>query len=85
MTANTHKRAFLVLSLVGALAAQSALACTAPATPRSLPDGRNADSQAMQDAKRQVEQYKEQVSTYFKCEKDAIRLMEVSEQEKAVS
>lgn len=80
----THKRTLLALTLVGTLAAQSALACKAPATPRSLPDGRSADAQAMQDGKRQVEQYVERVSAYFKCENDAIKLQEVSEEQKAV-
>jgi Ni/Co efflux regulator RcnB len=84
MTAKTHKRTLLALALVGTLAAQSALACKAPAAPRSLPDGRSADTQQMQDAKRQVEQYNEQVSAYFKCENDALKLLEVSEEQKAV-
>lgn len=84
MTTKTHKRTLLALTLVGTLAAQSALACNAPAAPRSLPDGRSADAQAMQDAKRQVVQYNEQVSAYFKCENDALKLLEVSEEQKAV-
>jgi hypothetical protein len=84
MTAKTHKRTLLALTLVGTLAAQSALACKAPAAPRSLPDGRSADTQAMQEAKRQVEQYNERVTAYFKCENDALKLLEVSEEQKAV-
>jgi hypothetical protein len=84
MTTNTRKHTVLALTLVGTLAAQSALACKAPTAPRSLPDGRSANSQAMQDGKRLVEQYNEQVSAYFKCENDALKLMEVSEEQKAV-
>lgn len=84
MTTITRKRTLLALTLAGSLAAQSALACKAPATPRSLPEGRSADIQVMQEAKHQVEQYLEQVSAYFSCENDAVRLQEVSEQQKSV-
>jgi hypothetical protein len=84
MTTNTHKLTLLALTLVGTLAAQSALACKAPAAPRSLPNGRTADSQAMMEAKLQVVQYNEQVAAYFKCENDALKLQEVSEEQKSV-
>lgn len=80
----TRKCTFLALTLVGALAAQSALACKAPAAPKALPDGRSADMHVMQDAKLEVEQYLERVSTYFQCEGNALKLQEVSEQQKSV-
>lgn len=80
----SKKRTLVALTLVSALAAQSALACKMPATPRSLPDGRSADMQTMQQAKLQVEQYLEEVSAYFNCESNALRLQEVSEQQKIV-
>jgi hypothetical protein len=85
MTTFTSKRTLLALALVGSLAAQSALACKAPATPRSIPDGRRADMQEMQQAKQEVEQYLGLVSAYFGCQNDALKLQEVSEQQKSVT
>jgi hypothetical protein len=84
MTIRLQKHTLLALALVGTLAAQSAFACRAPVAPTSIPDGRIANAAEMQDAKRQVEQYNERVSAYFKCENDALKLLEVSEEQKAV-
>jgi hypothetical protein len=76
--------AALALTLMGSLAAQPALACKAPPTPRYLPDGRNATLQVMQEARLEVEQYVERVADYFQCENDALKLQEVGERERAV-
>lgn len=81
---NIKKSALLALTLAGSLAAQSALACKAPAAPRSVPGGRSADLQTMLAAKAQVQQYLEQVSVYFDCENDALKLQDVSEQQRTV-
>jgi hypothetical protein len=84
MTTKTLKGAAVALALIGSLAAQSALACTAPATPKSLPDGRAASLQVMQEARLKVEQYSAEVEDYFRCESDALKLQEAGEREKAV-
>ncbi|MFM1886977.1 MAG: hypothetical protein RL026_2134 [Pseudomonadota bacterium] len=84
MSTMIKKSALLALGLMGSLAAQSALACKAPAAPRSVPEGRSADLQTMLGAKAEVEQYMEQVNAYFNCEGDALKLQEVSAQQHAV-
>jgi hypothetical protein len=84
MKTKTGLGAAFALTLVGSLAAQSVLACQAPATPKFLPDGRTASLQAMQDARFAVEQYVEQVGHYFRCENDAVKLQDAGEREKAV-
>lgn len=84
MSTIIKKSTLLALGLVGVVAAQSALACKAPTAPRSVPEGRSADLQAMLGAKAEVEQYMEQVNAYFDCEGDALKLQEVSAQQHAV-
>jgi hypothetical protein len=84
MKTKTGLGAAFALTLVGSLAAQSAMACTAPATPKSLPDGRTASLEAMQYARFAVEQYVERVGQYFRCENDAVKLQDAGEREKAV-
>jgi P pilus assembly chaperone PapD len=74
----------LALTLMGTFVAQSAWACSVPATPRSIPDGQKAEAQVMVQAKRTVEQYLQQVSTYASCEKDALKLQEVVATQKLV-
>lgn len=79
-----QSRAMLAVGLLGAFAAQSALACKAPATPKSMPDGRSAHMTVMLEAKRDVEQYVQHVSAYASCENDALKLQEAVAQQKVV-
>jgi endonuclease/exonuclease/phosphatase (EEP) superfamily protein YafD len=75
---NTSKktRTLLAVTLLGALASQGALACKAPKAPAAFPDGRTAQVEVMQEAKRNVEAYFQQVATYMQCENDALKLQE---------
>lgn len=80
-----HTRAMLAIALLGAFAAQSAFAsCKVPTTPRSMPDGQRASTEAMVEAKREVDTYLQEVSDYFACEKDGRRLQEVIARQKLV-
>lgn len=72
-----HTRAALAIALVGTFVAQSAWACKAPTSPRSIPDGRSADVEVMRETKRQMEVYLQQVADYTNCEKNALKLQEV--------
>lgn len=80
----THKRTILALAVAGTFVAQSAWACKAPAAPKSVPDGRSADIHVMLDARQEVEQYLDHVSSYFSCENDGLKLQAVSERRKAL-
>src|SRR5262245_13243908 len=81
-----HTRSALTLVLLGTFAAQSAWAgCRAPATPKSLPDGRKAEKAVMLEAKREVDHYTQQVSAYMSCENDGRKLQEVKALQKAVT
>lgn len=75
---NTYKylRTTLAVSLLGVLAAQSALACSLPKAPGAIPDGRKAQMAVMLEARRNVEAYSQQVSDYMRCENDALKLQE---------
>jgi hypothetical protein len=76
MNSLKNKRSMLAITLLGALAAQSALACKAPKAPAAMPDGRTARMEVMLEAKRNVEAYFQHVSDYTQCENDALKLQE---------
>jgi hypothetical protein len=84
MNNSARKRFMLTAALLGALAAQSAWACKAPVSPKSIPDGRKAQKEAMLEAKRDVERYVENVSLYLNCENDGLKLQEVVAAQKLV-
>ena|SRR5919109_191564 len=84
MNNSARKRLVLATTLLGALAAQSAWACKAPVTPKTIPDGRKAEKAAMLEAKRNVERYVENVSVYLNCENDGLKLQEVVAEQKLV-
>ncbi len=75
---NTSKitRTMFAVTLLGALASQSALACKAPKAPAAIPDGRTSRVEVMQEAKRNVETYFQHVAAYMQCENDALKLQE---------
>jgi hypothetical protein len=76
MKSKKHTGAMLAVTLIGALAAQGALACKAPKAPTAIPDGRTSQIEVMQEAKRNVEAYFQHVSEYMKCENNALKLQE---------
>jgi endonuclease/exonuclease/phosphatase (EEP) superfamily protein YafD len=76
MNVSKNSRTMLAVTLLGALVTQSALACKAPKGPTALPDGRTSRIEAMQEAKRNVETYFQQVAAYMQCENDALKLQE---------
>ena len=72
-----HLRMILAATVVGAFAAQGAMAaCKAPEAPAAMPDGKTAQMDAMLAAKRSVDAYVEKVADYMKCEGDARKLQE---------
>lgn len=79
-----HMRATLALALLGTLVAESAWACSIPKAPRSIPDGRTARTETMLEAKRDVDQYLQQVAAYASCENDGRKLQEVVATQKLV-
>ncbi len=72
-----NARAALAIVVLGTFVAQSAWACKAPTSPKSIPDGRNAAVETMRETKRQMEVYLQGVADYTNCEKNALKLQEV--------
>jgi hypothetical protein len=66
-------RLFVALSLVAAMASSTAFSCSPPSAPTTFPDGKSAAMDKMVDAKKAVDQYRQDVQTYTACEKDASR------------
>jgi hypothetical protein len=63
-----------VVLLTALLVAGPALACTRPAVPDSIPDGKTATREVMLAKKKEVDQYRREVEIYLACESNLVRL-----------
>lgn len=51
-----------------------ALACTAPAVPASIPDGKTTSKDVMLAKKKEIDKYKREVELYLACEGNPLRV-----------
>jgi hypothetical protein len=60
----------LWLAALAAATTSSAIACSPPAAPGAIPDGKSAAMEKMMAVKKEVDQYKKDVEAYLSCEKN---------------
>lgn len=63
--------------MLGLVVAGPALACTAPAAPSTIPDGKSASKEVMLAKKKEIDRYKRQVEEYLSCEVNPLRIQSV--------
>jgi hypothetical protein len=64
----------LAIAVLGATLGGPVLACTAPAAPSSIPDGKSVSKEVMLAKKKEIDKYKREVEVYLNCEANPLRL-----------
>lgn len=63
-----------VIAVLGLIAAGQAWACSPPATPTAIPDGKTASKEVMLAKKKEIDRYKRLVEEYLTCEPNPVRI-----------
>lgn len=63
----------MVTATLAILGAGQAVACTAPAAPDSIPDGKSAAKAVMLAKMKEVDRYRRDVEVYLSCETNELR------------
>jgi hypothetical protein len=73
------KLKFAIIALL-AVVAGPALACSYPASPGSIPDGKSVSKEVMLAKKKEIDKYKREVEEFLACETNPLKLQSAQDE-----